>query len=593
MVDKIQNRCMAKLTDHVVEKIVLDNQTTSLANHDPDQLRRIAEQRIHKMLPDFHTPVHPTYAFMIHRAITELKTEGGSDKESISKFIRLEYDDLPLAHESVLKFQLNKLCEKGEIVLSELGCYMLPAGIGIGIVLEKQVLKQSDELKVEKKGGRGGGSRVESNKFNENEADVELQKVNVTSKEMKGKKQNGKAGVRPGCRWSRRLKFSKPPEEERDEHINKHVEVLAQIGGDANGDQRYHTESSIADHQFKDEIFAVFGEPLEPPGYPSKKDQLIKLKQQTQADLQAFGIVVEAKQKQADNDEELQLQAPAREFAHDVSRPNHVHPELPDLINAGVAVGALLSSDQGKPETEHSDTILKLSTVMELSPMLVEDTFYQSVIKPIAPMVQEDQLTLSAEVDAMPAKPGPEACSKGIVICLPSYDQHPKKHQIPVHRGRGRPHKMTPNSGLMVTEKPKKKQGRGRPRKQKPGDLPESEANVEVETTARRATAQWDWEVVSTPAVYENSNSGNDTTLASESASQDKETTNKRKRIGRPPKIDRHEHRESMDSPKVKRGRGKGCNSISYTDISITDLVYSQDHHLQPMSRIRGRPRKL
>lgn len=53
---------------------------------------------------------------MIHRAIGELKEPEGCTEESMSKFIRRHYDDLPWSHSNILNHHLQKFCECGEMV---------------------------------------------------------------------------------------------------------------------------------------------------------------------------------------------------------------------------------------------------------------------------------------------------------------------------------------------------------------------------------------------------------------------------------------------------------------------------------------------
>lgn len=65
---------------------------------------------------------------MIERAIQELNEKGGSSEESISEFIKKEYDDLPWAHYTMLKHHLVQLCESGEVVLTRDKRYLLASG---------------------------------------------------------------------------------------------------------------------------------------------------------------------------------------------------------------------------------------------------------------------------------------------------------------------------------------------------------------------------------------------------------------------------------------------------------------------------------
>lgn len=62
---------------------------------------------------------------MIITALKELSEERGSSEESISKFIKSKYADLPWAHSTFLKLHLLKLCESGEIDVTHENCYLL------------------------------------------------------------------------------------------------------------------------------------------------------------------------------------------------------------------------------------------------------------------------------------------------------------------------------------------------------------------------------------------------------------------------------------------------------------------------------------
>ncbi|XP_059428931.1 uncharacterized protein LOC132192135 isoform X2 [Corylus avellana] len=89
-------------------------------------LNNYIEQCIYEKLSDLRTPNHPTYALMIRRAIEQLNEEKGSTEEAISKFIKEDVEDLPLAHASFLSHHLNKLSESGEIVKAFGNRYMVP-----------------------------------------------------------------------------------------------------------------------------------------------------------------------------------------------------------------------------------------------------------------------------------------------------------------------------------------------------------------------------------------------------------------------------------------------------------------------------------
>lgn len=67
-----------------------------------------------------------TFLQMILRAIAELKEDGGSTAEAISKFIKQNFEDLPWAHASLLSHHLKRLCQRGELINVSENCYMLP-----------------------------------------------------------------------------------------------------------------------------------------------------------------------------------------------------------------------------------------------------------------------------------------------------------------------------------------------------------------------------------------------------------------------------------------------------------------------------------
>ncbi|KNA07633.1 hypothetical protein SOVF_170060, partial [Spinacia oleracea] len=60
---------------------------------------------------------------MIHNAIKGLNEKDGSKEESISEFIKANYDDLPWAHDAYLRHHLSELCKNGEIL-----CYTSATG---------------------------------------------------------------------------------------------------------------------------------------------------------------------------------------------------------------------------------------------------------------------------------------------------------------------------------------------------------------------------------------------------------------------------------------------------------------------------------
>ncbi|XP_010681940.2 uncharacterized protein LOC104896830 [Beta vulgaris subsp. vulgaris] len=80
----------------------------------PSQISFIEEQLL-LTFPLLRTPTHPTYSVMIQNAIKELNEEDGSNEESISEYIKANYDDLPWAHVTYLSHHLRELCNNNEI----------------------------------------------------------------------------------------------------------------------------------------------------------------------------------------------------------------------------------------------------------------------------------------------------------------------------------------------------------------------------------------------------------------------------------------------------------------------------------------------
>lgn len=106
---------------------------------------------------------------MIQRAIAELNEEGGSTQEAISKFIREQFDCLPLAHESFLSHHLKKLSESGEILCASNNCYMLRAE-------ENGYVSRRERVQKKKSSGLGRGRRtrngIEHKKLAEEQVEV-------------------------------------------------------------------------------------------------------------------------------------------------------------------------------------------------------------------------------------------------------------------------------------------------------------------------------------------------------------------------------------------------------------------------------------
>ncbi|CAA3020731.1 histone H1-I-like [Olea europaea subsp. europaea] len=78
--------------------------------------KSILQDRMSQLLSQSQTPDHPPYAAMIERALQELNEKWGSSEDSMSKFIKKEYKNLPWAHSTLLKHHLGKLRESGEVV---------------------------------------------------------------------------------------------------------------------------------------------------------------------------------------------------------------------------------------------------------------------------------------------------------------------------------------------------------------------------------------------------------------------------------------------------------------------------------------------
>ncbi|KAH0681737.1 hypothetical protein KY289_019489 [Solanum tuberosum] len=87
----------------------------------------ILQQHLDRYMSDLQTtPDHPPYAWMIEKVLQELDEEGGSNEDSISEFIMKNNDSLPRAHTTMLKHHLEKMCERGEIVMIDGGRFLLP-----------------------------------------------------------------------------------------------------------------------------------------------------------------------------------------------------------------------------------------------------------------------------------------------------------------------------------------------------------------------------------------------------------------------------------------------------------------------------------
>ncbi|XP_021730816.1 uncharacterized protein LOC110697745 [Chenopodium quinoa] len=133
----------------------------SIKPFSPSQIAFI-EQQLLLAFPAFQTPTHPTYTAMIETAVKELDEEYGSNEESISKYIKENYDGLPWARSVYLSHHLSRMCENGEIVCTSDNRYTTPALIEEcnwrGEPLKQRLGRRIIECAVEE--GNLGGQKV-------------------------------------------------------------------------------------------------------------------------------------------------------------------------------------------------------------------------------------------------------------------------------------------------------------------------------------------------------------------------------------------------------------------------------------------------
>lgn len=119
---------------------------------------------------------------MIERAIQELNEEGGSTEESISNFIRKEYDDLPWSHTTLLNHHLLELCKCGNVFLTCDQRYSL--------VAESSSSVNSSKKCSRKRGKRSNrdirAKRLLQNKDQNTEAEIkkDIQPLFITRQDM-------------------------------------------------------------------------------------------------------------------------------------------------------------------------------------------------------------------------------------------------------------------------------------------------------------------------------------------------------------------------------------------------------------------------
>ncbi|XP_009608504.1 uncharacterized protein LOC107808961 [Nicotiana tabacum] len=157
-----------------------------LSNSEPNgplspTLNSILQQRLSHFLSSLYTtPDHPPYSWMIQRALQELDERGGSSEDSISEFIKKEYDNLPMAHMFLLKHHLQKLSENGEILMIDGGGRFLLAGGGNNSLNPKTKSKK----KYKKRKGRWGWE-IKQKKRRRKEKEKKHDDVKVIKEEKK------------------------------------------------------------------------------------------------------------------------------------------------------------------------------------------------------------------------------------------------------------------------------------------------------------------------------------------------------------------------------------------------------------------------
>ncbi|XP_021750381.1 uncharacterized protein LOC110716054 [Chenopodium quinoa] len=157
---------MEKLKETIFKIANSNPNTPSLT---PSQIALIQQQLL-LAVPVLHTPTHPTYASMIQNAIKGLNEKDGSNEESISKYIKANYDGLPWAHSAYLSHHLSKLCKNGEIVCytsSTSKCYTTPALAALfkdhnsrRQLVKPNLPRERNELVIKGEEGNAGGEEV-------------------------------------------------------------------------------------------------------------------------------------------------------------------------------------------------------------------------------------------------------------------------------------------------------------------------------------------------------------------------------------------------------------------------------------------------
>ncbi|KAK7344942.1 hypothetical protein VNO77_15212 [Canavalia gladiata] len=121
MEDQKRNLAISRFKDSILFRLRAFNPSFSINSAHSSFIH----QRLQHLFHSFKTPTHPPYALMIKRALMELKEENGSSEETISDYIRREYEDLPWAHVRILHIHLGKLCLDGDLAFTDTGRYVL------------------------------------------------------------------------------------------------------------------------------------------------------------------------------------------------------------------------------------------------------------------------------------------------------------------------------------------------------------------------------------------------------------------------------------------------------------------------------------
>ena len=121
---------------------------------------------------------------MIEKALQALNEEGGSKEESISEFITKNNNSFPRANTTMLKHHLEKMCERGEIVMIDGGRFLLPG--------ESKHLNSKSKGKSKRRGSSSNTQKKQKQK--EKEDDLEQPKKQGRGRLAKNKEDGAKKG---------------------------------------------------------------------------------------------------------------------------------------------------------------------------------------------------------------------------------------------------------------------------------------------------------------------------------------------------------------------------------------------------------------